>query len=218
MQFLRDTAGRRFLLIAASMALFLIITSNGVLASSDGWVDRWWDKEGEGVSLPEDKLPRPVIQERVFCAGMLRLKSAVHGEEYEFRFRDTAGNYDPRVLMSLYWFLRCKDSSWVSMDIRLIEMLNYISALLGVPVIQVNSGYRSPRYNRFLAASNENVARNSLHQYGQALDFCVPGVPIKVVCSYALYARNAMGYGGIGYYPNSGFVHLDSGRIKQWVR
>lgn len=97
-------------------------------------------------------------------------------------------------------------------------MLNYVSKLLGDPVILIHSGYRSPAYNQKLSIRNENVARNSLHQYGQAIDFSVPGMPIKKVCSYTLYARNVMGYGGVGYYPNTGFVHLDSGNTREWVK
>jgi len=184
------------------------------------WVDNWWGSEtAEGSALPDVASPGHLtISPGKFCEGRLRLKSPIHGEAYEFKFRDTAGNYDPKVLAALNWFLRCRDGSWQYMDIRTIESLNYVSALLGVPEITINSGYRSPTYNKQLAKKNENVARNSLHQYGQAIDYGIPGIPIREVCSYTLYARDMMGYGGVGYYPRANFVHLDSGSIKEWVR
>lgn len=153
-----------------------------------------------------------------YCDGRLRLRSAIHGEAYEFRFRDTYGNYDRRILAELNWFLRCRDGSWNPMDLRTIETLNYFSALTEIPIITINSGYRSPSYNAKLAKYTEGVAKNSLHQYGRALDFSVKGMTIREVCSYLLTARNAMGKGGVGYYPFSNFVHLDSGPTREWVR
>lgn len=212
--FLRITGG---FLLGATFGLISNTTAQA--DASAQWVDSWW---GEG---PLDDQPFPGaedigpsgINER-YCPGKLRLRSSIHGGEYEFNFRDSAGNYDSQVLNALNWFLRCRDGSWQNMDIRTIETLNYFSALLEVPLIQINSGYRSPAYNAMLAKNNENVARNSLHQLGKAIDFCVPGVSVREVCSYTLSARNLMGYGGVGYYPRSGFVHLDSGRLKQWVK
>ena len=204
---------------------FLIAVTGFVLApgaaiGNSEWIDRWWNDTDVHDEPPPDAInPRPSdVIENNFCDGYLRLKSAVHGECQDFRFRDKAGRYDAEVLHRLNWFLRCRDGSWQQMDIKMLETLNYVSALLGVPQVQVNSGYRSPAYNARLALTNENVARNSLHQYGQAIDFSIPGIPVRDVCSYALYARNVIGNGGIGYYPRAGFVHLDSGSTKQWAK
>lgn len=209
---------RDFLRIAAGMATTLLVPPQ--IVSAGEWVDRWWaDEQLDGADLPMAATEeRVVIPRGRYCDGRLRLKSAIHGASYDFRFRDTAGNYDQGVLSALNWHLRCKDGTWQYMDLQAIETLNYLSALLGVPEIQVNSGYRSPEYNAKLARGNENVARNSLHQYGRALDISVPGIPIKDVCAYALLARNTMGYGGVGYYPKSNFVHLDSGPTREWGR
>ncbi|QOX80930.1 YcbK family protein (plasmid) [Trichlorobacter lovleyi] len=187
--------------------------------ASAKWLDGWAGDDHEDMQ----EGPLPAVQDLKgatpeFCPGVLRLKSSIHGGSYEFRFRDQQGKYDENILAALNWFLRCKDGTWQHMDITTIETLNYVSALLGVPEIQVNSGYRSPAYNAWLARKNENVARNSLHQYGMAIDFTVPGMSARDVCSYTLYARNVMGRGGVGYYPKAGFVHLDSGKAKEWVR
>lgn len=207
---------RTFLQITGSVLAGHLLSPGKVLASQ--WVDKWWNSdEIDGEQLPDTVAPTGTLTIPKFCDGFLRLKNSIFGGSSDFHFRDTAGNYNQKVLSELNWFLRCRDGSWQYMDIRAIEALNYLSALMGVPEIQVNSGYRSPQYNRYLARTNENVARNSLHQYGRAIDFFIPGIATREVCSYALYARNTMGYGGIGYYPRAGFVHLDSGVSKQWV-
>lgn len=182
------------------------------------WPESRLEERADGEALPEIASPESAEKVGPFCRGVLRLKSAIHGESCEFRFRDVYGNYDRQMLSSLNWFLRCRDTTWQYMDIRCIEILNYLSKLLGDPVIQINSGYRSPDYNARLAARQEGVARNSLHQYGRAVDFCIPGIEIKDVCSYTLYARNVMGSGGVGYYQRRGFVHLDSGQAREWVK
>jgi uncharacterized protein YcbK (DUF882 family) len=202
---------RDFINLMSKAALIGIAAPGQLLAAS--WSDSW-----DGEVLPDTVDMESPPAKQAYCEGCLRLKSAIHGEAYEFRYRDCSGNFDHPIVEALNWFLRCRDGSWVPMDITAIETLNYLSQMLGKPVIQINSGYRSPEYNLLLAARNENVARNSLHQYGRAIDFCVPGMPIRKVCSYAQYARNTIGVGGIGYYPRTGFVHLDSGPARNWVK
>lgn len=215
--------GRRDFLISMVSAGIGLLTAPAVghsnTAGSDEWVDTWLSDNTEGEELPEiAATPANHSKHAQYCPGYLRLRSSIHGEAHDFKFRDINGVYDQRALLALSWFLRCRDGSWQHMDIKMLESLNYLSALLEVPIIQINSGYRSPRYNKWLASKNENTARNSLHMNAQAVDFFVPGISAREVCSYSLYARNAIGYGGVGYYPKSGFVHLDSGRIHQWAK
>jgi uncharacterized protein YcbK (DUF882 family) len=45
-----------------------------------------------------------------------------------------------------------------------------------------------------------------------AIDFRIPGVSSKVVAQTALSLRA----GGVGFYPASDFVHIDSGRVRSW--
>jgi|GEM_PF-239330 len=104
-------------------------------------------------------------------------------------------------------------------DPALVELLATVAARVGpedgdAPVtIRVLSGYRSPGTNATLAMFNRHVARNSLHMRGQAIDIRIPGVPAAEVYEAAL----ALGRGGVGYYPASGFVHLDTGPVRTWV-
>lgn len=77
---------------------------------------------------------------------------------------------------------------------------------------EIISGYRSPATNRKLHAHSSGVAKNSLHMAGQAIDIRLPG------CSLANLRKAAasMKQGGVGYYPQSNFIHVDTGRVRYW--
>lgn len=77
---------------------------------------------------------------------------------------------------------------------------------------QILSGYRSPATNAMLHAHSEQVASRSQHVLGKALDIDIPGVNLAHLHQAALSLRA----GGVGYYPDSGFVHVDVGPVRQW--
>ena len=77
---------------------------------------------------------------------------------------------------------------------------------------QIISGYRSPKTNNLLRNGSKGVAKKSYHMQGKAVDLRLPGVPLKVVRKAALELR----MGGVGYYPKSDFIHIDSGRVRAW--
>jgi uncharacterized protein YcbK (DUF882 family) len=79
---------------------------------------------------------------------------------------------------------------------------------------EVISGYRSPATNAALHARSEEsgVAVKSLHMQGMAVDIRVPGRPLILLRNAALSERA----GGVGYYPQSDFVHVDVGRVRRW--
>ena len=54
------------------------------------------------------------------------------------------------------------------------------------------------------------VAQHSLHMQGKAIDVRLPGFPTRELREIALTLRG----GGVGYYPKSDFVHLDTGRVR----
>ena len=77
---------------------------------------------------------------------------------------------------------------------------------------EVISAYRSPATNAMLRGTSNKVAMRSLHMQGRAIDVRVQGLD-------AVLLRNAatgMKRGGVGYYPSSDFVHLDTGRFRTW--
>ena len=56
------------------------------------------------------------------------------------------------------------------------------------------------------------VARNSHHTLGEAVDFRLPGISTRKVRDWA----RSIGLGGVGYYPSSGFIHVDVGKVRTW--
>ena len=79
-------------------------------------------------------------------------------------------------------------------------------------VFEIISGYRSPETNAMLRRETEGVARYSLHQQGQALDIRLRGTPTSGLRMLALDLQ----CGGVGYYPHSNFVHIDTGEVRHW--
>ena len=63
-----------------------------------------------------------------------------------------------------------------------------------------------------LAATTDGVASKSLHMEGKAVDVRLEGLPLETLRDLAL----AKAAGGVGYYPDSDFVHLDVGRVRSW--
>ena len=80
--------------------------------------------------------------------------------------------------------------------------------------IHVVSSYRSPKTNAMLRKTRGGQAKKSQHMVGRAMDFYIPGQSAKKMRSLGLRAQS----GGVGYYPKSGFVHLDTGRVRHWPR
>ena len=73
-------------------------------------------------------------------------------------------------------------------------------------------GYRSPATNAVLRRRSRGVARHSLHMEGMAIDLHVPGRCLRAVRNAAVGLKG----GGVGYYPRSGFVHVDTGAVRYW--
>lgn len=135
-------------------------------------------------------------------------------EKLDVTFRKQDGEYDPQALIAINHLMRCHHTDEeIDIDIRVIEYLNTVDKKLGGDnFIHVVSGYRSPAYNKMLRKRNRRVARHSLHMEGKAIDIRIPEVKLKKIKRTAL----SMNFGGVGYYPRSGFIHLDSGRFRHW--
>ena len=77
---------------------------------------------------------------------------------------------------------------------------------------EIISGYRSPETNRTLRKASSGVAKTSFHTRGQAVDLRLPGVPLNKLRTAALQMKR----GGVGYYPKSDFIHIDTGPVRSW--
>jgi uncharacterized protein YcbK (DUF882 family) len=146
--------------------------------------------------------------------GRLRFYNVWTDERLAITYRNRAGDYDPAALHDVNHFLRCHYTGEVTaIDVRVLEHVNLVQKKLGGDrEIYVISGYRSPEYNAMLVRTGRRAAKNSLHVLGQAIDLQVAGLHPRVVRKAAL----ELGYGGVGYYPRSKFVHLDSGPFRWW--
>jgi len=77
---------------------------------------------------------------------------------------------------------------------------------------EVISAYRSEETNAMLHSKSSGVARNSQHVLGKAIDVRLRGLDLKRLHDTARELR----LGGVGYYPGSDFVHVDTGRVRYW--
>jgi uncharacterized protein YcbK (DUF882 family) len=99
-----------------------------------------------------------------------------------------------------------------AMEPRLIGLLLAAATRFHSDVIDVVSGFRHPKYNLILRKKGHQVARDSQHTHGNAVDFFVPQVPVQALQAWA----RAQAAGGVGMYPESGFVHMDTGPVRTW--
>ncbi len=122
--------------------------------------------------------------------------------------------YVPEGLQAINYVMRdFRLNLEVDIDRRLLDLLCALHSQLDTTApFDLISGYRSPQTNAMLHSHSEAVATNSLHMYGMAADICVPGRYLANVHRAAMSLRG----GGVGYYPRSGFVHVDCGRVRYW--
>ena len=124
------------------------------------------------------------------------------------------GKYVPEALAQINYLLRdFRRNEIKPIDPNLLDLLAGIHGRLEVNApFDVISGYRSPQTNAMLHARSEGVAAHSLHIDGKAIDIRVPGRSLSTLHKVAI----SMFSGGVGYYPKSDFVHVDTGRVRYW--
>jgi uncharacterized protein YcbK (DUF882 family) len=120
----------------------------------------------------------------------------------------------PDEITRLNRFLRDhRNGEVIEIDPKLFDLLWTIHERAGVKgPFHLISGYRSPQTNEMLRSQGRQVARNSMHVKGQAIDIRLPGVPTSTLRKIATELK----VGGVGYYPNSDFIHVDTGRVRYW--
>jgi uncharacterized protein YcbK (DUF882 family) len=135
------------------------------------------------------------------------------GETVEVLYR-VDGRLDPDGLREIDWVLRDFRTGEARPIARgLLDLLWRLRTVLETDApYEVISGYRSPRTNAMLARTSRGVSRASLHMRGMAIDVRLPDRPLPALRAAAL----TLGRGGVGYYPASGFVHVDVGRVRWW--
>jgi uncharacterized protein YcbK (DUF882 family) len=124
------------------------------------------------------------------------------------------GDYLPEKLQELNHLLRdFRTGDQVAIDRKLLDTLYALHLSLDQPgEFQIISAYRSPKTNAMLRKSSSGVAKRSLHMQGKAIDIRVCGCNLKQLRKTAM----ALKAGGVGYYPKSNFIHVDTGRVRYW--
>jgi uncharacterized protein YcbK (DUF882 family) len=149
----------------------------------------------------------------------IELKSLHTGEVVKATFdwpayRRDAGP-DPATLAKLQHLLRdYRVNEEHTMDAALYGLLSDLAQATGHEArYEVISAYRSPRTNAQLHEAGHAVAEHSLHMEGRAIDVRLLGCDLATFRDAALKAAR----GGVGYYPSSNFVHIDTGRVRTWT-
>jgi len=125
------------------------------------------------------------------------------------------GEYVPDALAAINRALRDFMSGQVyPIEPKLLDAMHQIGRRLETSCrFELLCGYRSPETNAKLSRMYSGVASHSLHMKGQATDIALPGRPLREVHETALALRA----GGVGFYPDQNFVHIDIGRVRRWV-
>jgi len=169
-----------------------------------------------GIALVTSHLAAPAPHIGALVAPEYRLKFYhLHtGERLDIVYRQ-GDRYLPAALDRLDHYLRDHRTGDVRhYDPRIFDLLHDLTAKLGKPdaEIDVVCGYRTPWSNEFLRKHTHGVAEKSLHMQAMAIDIRVRGVRTADLRDAALSLHR----GGVGYYAESGFVHVDVGRVRRW--
>jgi hypothetical protein len=97
-------------------------------------------------------------------------------------------------------------------DTRLASILAAAAIRFRAPRVDIVSGFRSPKYNLMLRKKGHQVARESQHMQGTAVDFRIRGVDTEILREFV----RGLHLGGVGYYPHTHFIHADTGKIRYW--
>ena len=153
------------------------------------------------VGTGDGQLLIPTVTTRVVQTpgariGKFVLQSANTGEEVEISLNLDTGEVDAAGYTRLRHIMRCmRTTAETPIDPRLIDLLYRISQRTRQKIILV-SGFRAPMFS---------LAALSYHTRGMAADIRIPGMTPLMARDLA----ESMGVHGLGYYPVSGFIHVD---------
>ncbi len=156
----------------------------------------------------------PAVEAAPLLDRHLRLYHTHTGERIDIVFKH-GDTFLPEAEAQLDHFLRDHRTGEVKhYDPHLLDVLADLTEAVGHPGAEIDiiCGYRSSWSNEFLRSRSSGVAKNSLHMQAHAIDIRIPGVSTLDLRDAAL----ALHQGGVGYYPRSQFVHVDTGRIRTW--
>ena len=190
------TARRRFLHLAARRGLWA-----GGLATA-------------GSAVPAAAFAAPGAVAAPAGARQLAFAHTHTGERLQLVYA-IGDRYLSDALTALDRLLRDHYSGEVGrIDPALFDQLHRLQQVLGATgPLEVISGFRSGATNeRLRSTRGGGVARRSLHLDGRAIDIRLPGVPLTDLRD----AARSLKSGGVGFYPQDRFVHVDTGPVRAW--
>jgi uncharacterized protein YcbK (DUF882 family) len=144
-------------------------------------------------------------------ARRLKLKNANTGESFDGYYRDASGPI-PGAMVDLAAFLRDHHANKIGpVNVATLDFLADVLDAVGQTGATVLSAYRTPETSARLTATGFAVAEKSQHLLGNAVD-----VAFDRRMPDAETAARHMRRGGVGWYPRSHFIHLDSGPARSW--
>ena len=142
-------------------------------------------------------LPAASYAMRPKTPGVVHVTRLATSEDFVIRVSSRRGHSAPAAYKTFERVMRSTTGVTHPPDPRLVALVGQVSNHFGSRRIEVISGFRPYTPTQYTAHSNHNI--------GHALDFRVVGVPNEVLRDYCKTLHNV----GVGYYPNSTFVHLD---------
>ncbi len=168
------------------------------------------------MSMGVAMLAAPVVLRPAHAAGTRKVLSFhhLHTDEKLTAAYWVDGAYDAGALADIDHVLRdWRQNEVMKIDRGLLDQLHKIAQSLRTrEPFQVICGYRAPKTNTSLRDQGRGVAKRSLHMQGKAIDIALDGVPV----SDLHLAARALNAGGVGLYSKTGFVHVDTGRVRYW--
>lgn len=159
----------------------------------------WWPDSTDAASLASGR--------------RLTFQNAHTGEVFKGEYWED-GRYLPDAFAEIKKIMRDHRTGEIfPIDPRLMDILFVLQKRMETnKSYNIFSGYRSPKTNSRLRRMGFGVAKKSLHMQGQAVDLRLPGRRLTDLRRQAM----ALKAGGVGYYPKSQFVHIDTGRVRHW--
>ncbi|MCX7642161.1 MAG: DUF882 domain-containing protein [Elusimicrobiales bacterium] len=143
--------------------------------------------------------------------GLITIIRKETGESITVRYRNEDGSYNDEALVKINHIARCSlTGEERKIPVKLMEVIDKISDKFGKKQIILLSGYRTKPLNDI----TPGAAKRSLHLIGWAMDIKINGVPTRKIKDYA----KSLKFGGVGYYPAYGFIHIDIGKVRYWQK
>ena len=153
----------------------------------------------------------PVALARPSFPRRLKLKNAHTGETFDGPYRDDTGPIADAITDLVHFLRDFHVNKTGPLDVGTLDFLADVMEAVGQTSATVLSAYRTPETNARLRATMFGVAEKSQHLYGRAID-----VSFDRRLLDAETAARRMARGGVGWYPRSHFVHLDTGPTRSW--